>query len=136
VVAAILICSGSGLCDEVITRSGESFGMCVFVWLSNCIRSRSLNNEAAWGRFRLLRRGKNYTQDLNLIVPLLLGVDRDYFEALQNLVFRVTMYQVPCLFNSVLQRDKASGIPLLVCRGVCVNQEPCLRDVNTVSTDP
>jgi hypothetical protein len=48
-----LCCVGSGLCEEMITLSEESYRMCVCVW------SRYLNNEAAWAQFGLLCHWKN-----------------------------------------------------------------------------
>ena len=58
--ACIFVCSvccvGKGLCDEVITRSEESYWACVCV--CNCVWSRNLNNEAAWARVELLRHRK------------------------------------------------------------------------------
>jgi len=48
--------SGSDQCDELITRSVESYRVCVCV--SNCVRFRNMNNEAAYARFGLLRHKK------------------------------------------------------------------------------
>jgi hypothetical protein len=39
----VVCCVGSGLCNELITRSEESYQVC----FSNCECSRNLNNEAA-----------------------------------------------------------------------------------------
>jgi hypothetical protein len=32
----VMCCVGSGLCDELIIRSGESYQVCVCVYVSNC----------------------------------------------------------------------------------------------------
>jgi hypothetical protein len=50
----VVCCVGSGLCDELITRSEESYQVC----LSNCVCSRNFNNEAAKARVGLLRHRK------------------------------------------------------------------------------
>ena len=42
-VGLVMCCVGSGLCTELITRSGESYRLCV----SNCVWSRNLNKEVA-----------------------------------------------------------------------------------------
>ena len=42
-----LCCVSSGLCDEVITLSDESFRVCVCMCVRACVRSRNLNNEKA-----------------------------------------------------------------------------------------
>jgi hypothetical protein len=42
----VMCCVGSGLCDRLITRSGESYCVCVFVCVcvcvSNCVCFRNL----------------------------------------------------------------------------------------------
>jgi hypothetical protein len=43
-VVFLVCCVGSGLCNELITLSEESYR----VFLSNCVFSRNLNSEAAW----------------------------------------------------------------------------------------
>lgn len=53
----------SGLCDELITRTEESYRVCVFVYIyiyvSNSVWSTNLKNEAVWVRFGRLRYRKN-----------------------------------------------------------------------------
>jgi hypothetical protein len=38
----VVCCVGSGLCDGLIIRSGESYRVCVCVCVSNCVRYRNL----------------------------------------------------------------------------------------------
>ena len=49
-VVFVVNCVGSGLCDQLITRSEESCPVCVCV--KGRVRERSINldNEAAWAR--------------------------------------------------------------------------------------
>jgi len=42
VLYSVVCCVGSGLCDQLITYSEESYRVCVWVW------SRNLISEAAW----------------------------------------------------------------------------------------
>jgi hypothetical protein len=52
----VVCCVGSSLCDGLITRSEESYWVCVY----NCVWSRNLKNEAAYSWVRLLHhRGRN-----------------------------------------------------------------------------
>ena len=53
----VVCCVGSGLCDELITRTEEFCRLCV----SNCVLSRNLNNEAALTCVGLLRHIKIYS---------------------------------------------------------------------------
>ena len=61
-------CVGSGLCDELITRSEESYRVCVCVCVcvSNCVWPRNLNNEAAYARVWLLRHKKKSAETYHL----------------------------------------------------------------------
>ena len=54
VLVFLACCAGSGLCDELVTRSGESYR----VWESKCVWSRHLKIEAAWATDRLLPHKK------------------------------------------------------------------------------
>jgi hypothetical protein len=47
---SFVCCVGSGLCDKLVTRSDESYRLCV----SNCGRFRNRNNEAALAQIGLL----------------------------------------------------------------------------------
>jgi hypothetical protein len=55
-LVSVVCCVGSGLCDELITRSDESYRLCV----SNCGRFRNCNNEAALAQIGLLCHRKKY----------------------------------------------------------------------------
>jgi hypothetical protein len=51
-----VVCSvGSDLCDGLITRPEES---CRLWYLSDCMWSRSFDNEATWARVGVLRHGE------------------------------------------------------------------------------
>jgi len=59
----VVCCVAGSLCDEPITRSEESYRVCMCVCVSNCVWSINLNNEAA--PFGLLRNTKeNLTKDV------------------------------------------------------------------------
>jgi len=44
-LVSCVCCVGSGLCDELIARSEESYRMCAW--------SRNLNSEAAWSQWNV-----------------------------------------------------------------------------------
>jgi hypothetical protein len=54
----------SGLCDQLITRPGESYRMCVCVCVCVCVSNffwyKNLNAEAVWVRLGLYRHKKKY----------------------------------------------------------------------------
>jgi len=48
--AFVVFCVSSDLCDGLIIHSEESYRVCVCVFMPNCVRSKDLNNEAAYAR--------------------------------------------------------------------------------------
>ena len=57
----VVCCLGSGVCDGLITRSEESYGLCVCVCVCVCLivcDVETIENEAAWSRVELLDSAK------------------------------------------------------------------------------
>ena len=55
----VVFCVCNSLFDEPITYTEEPYRFCVCVFLSNCVCSRNLSNEAAWAQFGLMRHRKD-----------------------------------------------------------------------------
>ena len=53
-VCDCVCCAGSGHCDELITRTEESYKVCVCVYVLLCVVQEP-ENDAAYARFDLLR---------------------------------------------------------------------------------